>query len=174
MHSFDSEWSSPGPGYLWCSKVSITRPRPSLEIPPGWAVIPQAAVSPSEGISHVWCLLKALCVTAAVTIKQSQLLWDSGENNLRKIAHGAFINRVYVLGANGQRNKLTALSYHKMPFLSIKSLLLFLTNVKRGCFRKDPELWWIRIDWCHQLAFHSEAARRGQRVPWDRANVVAP
>lgn len=127
-----------------------------------------AAVPLGEGINHVGCLLKVIWVTAAVIIKQSQFLWDSGkENNLREKAFREFINHGYVLRADSQRNKMITFSYHNMPFLSIKSLLLFLPRLKNSRVVHDEDWWVLPLG----SAFREDAWRE-QKGLWNRAEGV--
>jgi hypothetical protein len=65
------------------------------------------------------------------------------KNNLRSNAFSEFINCVYVLGADNQRNKMTTFFYLRMPFLSIKPFLLSLHKLRRGCLRIDSVSKWV-------------------------------
>ena len=156
----------------------------SLETP-SWLGITMAAILLGEGISHVGCLLKVICVTAAVIIKQSQFLWGSGKKIIweRRLSGSSLIMCTF-LRANSQRNKVTTFSYHQMPFLSIKALLLVPLSLRSTC-RKAPrrEGWGLAgaaSGLCIERGFTEEEkgcwgqAEEGAATNWDLGHLSQP
>ena len=140
----------------------------SLETP-FWLGVAMAAVLLGQGIRRVGCLLKVISVTAAVIIKQSQFLWGSGKKIIweRRLSGSSLIMCMF-LRANSQRNKMTTFSYHQMPFLSIKALLLVSLRLRSTC-RKAPHrvgegLTGAASGLCIQRGFAEEKKGR-----WDQA-----
>lgn len=71
------------------------------------------------------------------------------------------------LRANSQRNKMTNFSYHQMPFLSIKALLLVSLRLRSTC-RKTPRAE-KASDWVLPQGLLSEGLRREKKGRWDCA-----